>query len=216
MIDYLRTHQASVLQLFVQHLTLCAQALAIALLVALPLGVWIARYAVLYTPILGLFGAIYTIPSLALLALLVPAFGITRTTALIALVAYAQFILVRNIATGLRGVDPAIVEAARGMGMGAWQILVRIELPLALPVIVAGLRIATITVIGVSTIATFISVNTLGDILSEGVSKADNGEIEAGALAIGVLAVLADVVLRLLERTAERRSGRVRATDGAR
>ena len=210
MSDNLRTHPDPVLQLFLQHLTLCAEALGIALLVALPLGILISRYPPLYTPVLGLFGAIYTIPSLALLALLasLPTFGITARTALVALVAYAQFILVRNIATGLRGIDAAIIEAARGMGMGPWQILIRVELPLALPVIVAGLRIATVTVIGVATIATFISVNTLGDILSEGVSKADNSEIEAGALAIGVLAVLADLLLRAIEYQASRASGR--------
>ncbi|HKC74956.1 MAG TPA: ABC transporter permease, partial [Chloroflexota bacterium] len=180
MIAYLQQHQGYVWQLTLLHLALCGEALGIALLIALPLGILISRYHALYVPIIGSFGAIYTIPSLALFALLVPQFGLTQVTALIALVVYAQFILIRNVATGLRGVDRAVIEAAAGMGMSPAQVLWKVELPLALPVIVAGLRIATVTVIAVATIATYISVHELGDILSEGVSKGDNGEIEAG------------------------------------
>jgi osmoprotectant transport system permease protein len=214
MIAYLQQHQDDVWQLFLLHMQICGEALGIALLIALPLGILISRYHALYVPIIGLFGAIYTIPSLALFALLVPQFGITQVTALIALVVYAQFILIRNVATGLRGVDRAVIEAAAGMGMSPAQVLWKVELPLALPVIVAGLRIATVTVIAVATIATYISVHDLGDILSEGVSKGDNGEIEAGALAVGLLAVLADLLLRLLESRAARYSGRTPAPAG--
>ncbi len=211
MISYLQQHQDTVWQLCLLHVQICVEALGIALLIALPLGILIARYQGLYLPIIALFGTVYTIPSLALFALLVPRFGITVVTALIALVAYAQFILIRNVAAGLRGVDRAVIEAAAGMGMSPLQVLWKVELPLALPVIIAGLRIATVTVIAVATIATFISVHDLGDILSEGVSKGDNGEIEAGALAVGLLAILADLLLRLLESWASRYSGRTAA-----
>jgi osmoprotectant transport system permease protein len=214
MIAYLQQHQGDVWQLFLLHVQICGEALGIALLIALPLGILISRYHALYVPIIGLFGGIYTIPSLALFALLVPPFGITPLTALIALVVYAQFILIRNVATGLRGVDRAVIEAAAGMGMSPAQVLWKVELPLALPVIVAGLRIATVTVIAVATIATYISVHELGDILSEGVSKGDNGEIEAGALAVGLLAVLADLLLRLIEYWAARYSGRAPTVAG--
>ncbi len=212
MIDYLRTHQDTVLSLFAQHVQLAATALGIAILIALPLGLLVARYSYLYTPIMGLLGAAYTVPSLALFAVLIPFVGIGFTNALIALVIYAQFILVRNVVTGLRGVDPAVIEAARGMGMNSLQILWRVELPLALPVIVAGVRIATVTVIGVAAIATYIAAGGLGDLLSHGVSNSYNEEIEAGVLAIVALALLADLILRLIERTAARRSGRVQAT----
>jgi len=216
MIEFLQKHSDAVLNDFWIHVQLCAIALAVALLIALPLGILISRYSYLYTPIMGLLGAAYTIPSLALFAFLLPFVGIGTPNALIALVIYAQFVLVRNIVTGLRGIDPAVVEAARGVGMNAAQILWRVELPLALPVIVAGLRIATVTVIGVAAIATYIAAGGLGDLLRDGVSSSYNEEIEAGVVAIGVLALLADVILRLIERTAERRSGRVRATGGAR
>ena len=206
MTDYLSSHQGHVLDLLLHHLTLCAVALGVSFAIALPLGILISRYAALYTPVLSAFGAIYTIPSLALLALLVPTFGLNATTALIALVLYAQFILLRNIVTGLRGVDAALLEAARGMGMSPLQVLWRVELPLALPVIVAGIRIATVTVIAVTTIATYIGVSTLGDLLSEGGNRYPTGigEIEAGGLALGVLAIGADLLLRAIEWAATR------------
>ncbi len=210
-IQYITDHQDTVSHLFVQHMQLCGTALGIAFLIAVPLGILISRFPVLYTPILGLLGAAYTIPSLAFFAILVPFVGLGAPNAVIALVVYAQFILVRNIVTGLRNVDPTIVEAARGMGMNPLQILWRVELPLALPVIVAGLRIATVTVIGVTTIATYISAGGLGDILSDGVQKIlplAQAEVGAGALASGLLAVLADLLLRLIENRAAHASGR--------
>jgi len=210
MIDYLQSHQDDVWHLFVQHVQLCGLALGLALLIALPLGILVARYTALYTLVMGLLGALYTIPSLALFALLVPLTHIGTVPALIALVIYAQFILVRNIVAGLRGVEPATVEAARGMGMSSWQMLWRVEMPLALPVAVAGLRIATVTVIAVATVATYVAAGGLGDLLSEGVNKGPVGvgEIEAGALAIGLLAVMADLILRILEALAARWAGR--------
>jgi len=215
MIAYLRDHIDAVLSLFAQHVQLAGSALGIAILIAFPLGLLVARYTRLYTPVMGVLGAAYTIPSLALFAILVPIVGIGFRNALIALVIYAQFILVRNVAVGLRGVDPAVLEAARGMGMNAAQILWCIELPLALPVIVAGVRIATVTVIGVTAIATYIAAGGLGNLLSEGVSNSYNEEIEAGVLAIVVLALLADLLLRAIEYLAIRASGRAPAPRAA-
>lgn len=197
--------------LFVQHIQLCASALGIALIISVPIGVLISRYRFLYVPIIGLFGAIYTIPSLALFSLLVPFVGLGATPALIALVVYAQFILIRNIVTGLRSVDEAIIESARGMGMSPFQILLRVEFPLALPVIVAGLRIATVTVIAVATVATYISAGGLGDLLRQGVqltATLQQAELEAATLALAVLAVGADLILRLFEALATRLAGR--------
>ena len=219
MITYLQGHQGHVLALFVQHVQLAGAALGIALLIALPVGIAISRSGRLsrhfYGPIMGLLGAVYTIPSLALLALLVVYVGIGSTPALIALVAYAQFILVRNIVTGLRGVDAVVVEAARGMGMSAAQVLWRVELPLALPVIVAGVRIATVTIIGIATVAAYIDGGGLGVLLFEGVNQGYNEEIEAGVVAIAVLALLADLLLRLIEWAAARRTGGAGAAGAA-
>jgi len=125
----------------------------------------------------------------------------------VALVAYAQLILVRNTVTGIRGVDPSVVEAARGMGMSRFQILRKVELPLALPVIIAGVRIATIAIIGIGTVAAYVDAGGLGTLLFNGVSQDDPRQIEAGALAIAVLAIAVDLVLRLVEWTAQSLTG---------
>jgi osmoprotectant transport system permease protein len=143
--------------------------LALAVLIGIPVGVVIYRIRPLRAPVLGVLSVIYTIPSLALLVLLIPLTGLSPWTAIIALVLYAQLVLVRNTLVGLAAVDPAIVEAARGMGMNDWQRLVRVELPLASPVILAGVRLATIAVIGIGTVAAFISAGGLGVLLFEGV-----------------------------------------------
>ena len=213
---YLLDHRDYVLTLFVQHMQLAGEALGLALCIALPISVLITRARRLYGPVLSVLDAIYTIPSLALLALLVPAIGIGRAPALIALVAYAQLILVRNSVTGLRGVDPAVLEVARGLGMSPRQILWRVTLPLALPVIIAGLRIATVAVIGIGTIAAYVDAGGLGTLLFDCVSQDDPAQIGAGALAIGALAVLADLLLRLLEWWAGRAVNGAQATSAGR
>jgi osmoprotectant transport system permease protein len=141
-LDYLINRRDRVWELTLQHINLSATAILIALLFAIPLGVLAARNVRISTPMLGILGAIYTIPSLAFLALLIPSLGIGRRPAIVVLAAYAQIFLVRNIATGLRGVDPATLEAALGLGMTRWQQFARVRWPLALPVIIAGLRTA--------------------------------------------------------------------------
>src|SRR5690606_5476104 len=132
-----------VLELTREHIQLCAIAIGLALLFAIPLGIVIAAYPGMRTPALVLLGAIYTIPSLAFLAFLIPEFGLGAKPAVIVLAAYAQLALVRNIQSGLSGVDRTVLEAASGVGMTGWQSLMRVRLPLALPVLIAGLRIAT-------------------------------------------------------------------------
>lgn len=189
---------------FGQHLRLTLIALAIALLIAVPVGVLITRYKRLETPVMSALGLLYTIPSLSLLVLLlsIPQIGLGTDNATIVLVIYAQVILVRNIVVGLNGVDASILEAARGMGMSAWQRLLRVELPLALPVILAGVRIATVTTIGIATIAAFVNAGGLGRLLFDGVTRSNQDMIVAGALGAATLAALANLLLRALERRA--------------
>src|SRR5262245_45677487 len=131
-VRFLITNLGMVGQLFGQHLRLTGIALAISLVIAIPLGWLISRVAWLRGPVLGLLGIIYTIPSLSLFVLLIPVLGLGAQTAIVALVAYAQLVLVRNVLIGLTGIDPAIVEAAEGMGMNGWQRFSRVEFPLAL------------------------------------------------------------------------------------
>ncbi len=198
-LDYLFRRWDRVWELTVQHLTLTASAVLIALLLAVPLGVIAARNPRISTPLLGVLGAIYTIPSLAFLALLIPSLGIGRRPAIVVLAAYAQIFLVRNIAIGLRGVDPATMEAATGIGMTRWQQFIKVRWPLALPVMIAGLRTATVTTISLATIAAYFGAGGLGTLLFEGITRDDPNRILAGAVAITALAIIADALLRLAE-----------------
>jgi osmoprotectant transport system permease protein len=200
--SYLINNFSVVAQRFGEHLSLTVRALLIALLIALPLGVLITRYKRLEGPVMALLGVLYTIPSLSMLVLLIPFVGLGQDNAIIVLVVYAQVILVRNIVVGLNGVDASIVEAARGMGMSNWQRLMRVEFPLALPVILAGVRIATVAIIGIAAVAGLVNAGGLGYLLFTGVSRAYGDMIVAGSIGAATLALFANVLLRLLERRA--------------
>jgi osmoprotectant transport system permease protein len=201
---FLANNRELVLELLWEHLWITLVSLGLALLIALPLGVLIARVRWLRGPVLAALSVIYTIPSLALLVLLLPLTRLGPQTAIIALVAYAQVVLVRNTLLGLSSVEPAVLEAARGMGMGDWQRLWRVELPLALPLIVAGVRIATLAIIGIGTIAALINAGGLGTLLFQGVTTGQRARIVAGSLAVGALALLANLALRAAERAVAR------------
>ncbi len=186
-------------QLTLEHLALVGTSLVIALCIALPIGVFVARHRVAAAPLLGLLGIIYTVPSLALFALLIPLEGLGFWTAVTALAAYAQMILVRNTAAAIAGVDGPTVEAARGMGMSRVQVLWRVERPLAMPVFVAGVRLATVSLIGLATIAAWIDAGGLGTLVLDGIEHDYSDKAVAGALAAVVLAFTADYLLRKLE-----------------
>jgi len=199
--DYFFTHFDVVWERTLEHLTLSGTALGIALLISLPVGLLISRVRFLATPVLGLLGVIYTIPSFALFALLVSFSGIGAETAIIALTAYALVILVRNIMVAFNSVDPSVKEAARGMGMSGGQLLWRIEVPLALPIVIAGVRIAALSTIGLATIAAWIGAGSLGQILRDGISRDPTySRLYAGVIAIGTIAIVTDIVFRLAER----------------
>ncbi len=183
---------------FFNHLQISGISLGIALLIAFPLGLLISRVRSLTTPVLGFLGILYTIPSLAFLALLVPVFGLSPTTTIVVLITYAQTMMVRNIALGFNAIDPAILEAARGMGMNRLQVLGRVELPLALPVMLAGIRIATLATISIATIGAWVGADTLGKLFQE-----DNPrKIAAGIICVVFIALVADQFFRLAERAA--------------
>lgn len=198
--NYLFSNFDRVILLFFDHLFLVTVSLLIALMIAVPLGIMASRFKRLYTPVVGVLGIMYTIPSIALFALMIPFFGLGFKSALIALVAYSQMILVRNIVTGIRGIEPSVIESARGMGMGKWRILWKIEFPLALPVVVAGIRIATVSVIGIAAIAAYINAGGLGELIFEGIYQDHSQKIIAGTIAVAFLAIGADVLFRVIER----------------
>lgn len=199
--NYFLRHPELVARLSVEHMGLVTTALCIALVIAVPAGIAVSRYRALTTPVYGVLGVIYTIPSLALFALLIPLLGLGFWTAVVALAAYAQMILVRNTAAALAGVDSATLEAARGMGMSSAQTLWRVQRPLAMPVFLAGVRLATVSLIGIATIAAWINAGGLGTLVLDGIEHDYPDKAVAGALAAVILAFAADFALRRLERS---------------
>jgi osmoprotectant transport system permease protein len=183
-----------------EHVALVGLSLAVSLAIALPIGIASARAPRIYAAIIAVTGVLYTIPALAIFAFLIPFMGLGTAPAVTALVLYSLLILIRNTATGLRQVPQDILESADGMGYGRWQRLVRIELPLATPVIVAGIRITTVTLISVATVAAYISAGGLGDIIFQGITQDFGEKILAGAVATSLLAIAADEGLKRLER----------------
>jgi osmoprotectant transport system permease protein len=197
--QYLLSHPDIVARALGQHIWLSFASLALACAFAIPLGVLAARSRLAAVPIFGVLGVIYTIPSLALFALLVPVLGLGFTTALVALAAYAQMILVRNIAAGIAGIAPSVIEAARGMGMNAWQIFWRVERPLAMPVALGGLRIAAVSIIGIANVAAWIDAGGLGTLVLGGIQADYPSKAVAGALVSAALALTVDFLLRRVE-----------------
>lgn len=198
--SYLARHPLLVAHLTLQHLEIVGTSLFIALVVAVPIGIFAAGQRRAAGPLLALLSIIYTIPSLALFALLIPLLGLGFWTAVAGLAAYAQMILVRNTSAALLGVDPAVVEAARGMGMSNAQVLWQVQRPLAMPVFLAGVRVATVSLIGIATIAAWINAGGLGVLVLDGIEHDYAAKAVAGALAAVVLAFAADYALRHLER----------------
>ena len=199
-LDYLIDHWRRVLDLTGEHLQITAIALMVALAVAVPLGIVVATIKPLSLPILAALGVIYTIPSLAFLAFLIPSLHLGKRPAIVVLAAYAQLALVRNFAAALRGVDRAALEAAQGMGMTRWQVLRQVRAPLAMPVMIAGIRIATVTTISLATVTAWVNAGGLGVLLFDGISRDYPSEILAGAIAISALALLIDGGFRIIER----------------
>jgi osmoprotectant transport system permease protein len=199
-VTWLAGHLDDVLRAAWEHCVLVAVSISIAFAISLAVGVATSRRPRLYSVVMAVGAALYTVPSLALFALLIPLVGLGKTAAVVALVGYSLLILTRNIATGLREVPADVVESARGMGLGPWQILLRIELPLALPVIVAGVRIATVAVIGIATIAAYINAGGLGTLIFDGIQQSHPAKIVTGAVAASAMAIAVDLGLIALER----------------
>jgi osmoprotectant transport system permease protein len=200
---YLAAHPWRVGALAAGHVELVAVALAVAIAIALPLGIFAARRPRIAPWLLGTLGAIYTIPSLALLAVLVRWLGLGFAPVLAALVVYAQFMLARNVVAGITGVDPAQVDAAHAMGMSPFQVLYRVEFPLALPVFVGGVRIAAIAMIAIATLGGYVGGVGLGVLIFNGLTLHQPQMIVAGSVAVSLLAIAVDVLLRRLQAILE-------------
>ena len=182
-----------------EHVVIALTSLSIAFVLSLAIGIAAARNERVYRWAIGLSGLLYTVPTLALLALLIPIVGLGKTNAIICMVAFSLMILIRNVAIGIREVPEEVTDAARGMGMSPGEILLKIEIPLALPVIVAGLRIATVTVISVAVVAAYVNAGGLGTLIFNGISNDHAPKIWVGALTACALSVVADLSLARLE-----------------
>jgi len=188
--NYLLNNFEYILQLTFRHFQLAILPVGIAFLIALPLGWLINRYRRLANIVIPLNNILYTIPSIAMMIFLIPFLGLNARSVMAALVIYSQIILLRNILAGFKTIDPAIIEAARGMGMNRLQIAVKIQIPIALPVILAGVRLASVISVAIATIGAKFGAGGLGVLLFEGIAQAGRmDKIWVGAIFVGLLAL---------------------------
>ena len=199
LLSYMATHADDLLEATAEHLMLLGATMFISCAIAALITVACLRSRPLGNAVVEVLGAAYAIPSLALFALLIPLTGLGFTSAVIVMVVYNQFMLVRNALEGIRGVDPALIEAARGMGLSDSQVLLKVQLPLALPAIIAGVRLACISTVGIATIAATINAGGLGMILLSGLRSMNIDKILAGTICCAALALALDGTLRLIE-----------------
>jgi osmoprotectant transport system permease protein len=200
---FLIKYASEIFQHTLEHLFLVGIAIGIATLIGIPLGILITRQTRLRQPILGIANVLQTIPSLALFGLLIPVpviGGIGVVPAIVALTLYSFLPIIRNTYTGITSVDAAIIEAGRGMGMTDKQLLLQVEIPLAMGVILAGVRVSTVIAIGIATIAAAIGAGGLGVFIFRGIAVVNNDLILAGAVPAAVIALLADLLIGLFEK----------------
>lgn len=193
----------------IQHLGLTFLSLLLAIGIGVPLGILIARKRTLANPVLGIAGILQTVPSIALLGFMIPAFGIGAKPAIIALLIYALLPIIRNTYTGLSGVDATVMEAAKALGMNKSQLLFKIELPLAMTTIIAGIRTAAVINVGVATLASFVAAGGLGEFIFGGISLNNSNMILAGAIPAALLAILLDQIIALIQKSSLRKLRRL-------
>lgn len=202
--SYIFNNPDVIAELLWEHIILTAGALFIAIIIALPLGYAIYGRDRLSTVVLGALGILYVIPSLVLMILLLPVLGLNERTVIVALVVYCQIILVRNVIAGLSAIDPSVMEAARGLGMTSWQQFVRVQLPLASPVIIAGVRLAAVVATSIATVGALFGAGGLGTLLFNGIAQGRYDKIVAGAIMVVLLAAVLNWSLQAFERRQNR------------
>lgn len=211
-INFVWSIRLQLLQLSGEHLTLAAAGIGAGGIVAVPLGIWIARHPRVGSPLVDAASMLYTVPSLALLGFLIPFLGLGWPPAIAALLLYSLLPLLRNTYVGISEVDVFVKEAAIGMGATRLQLLWRVELPLALPFIMAGLRTVTVLTIGITTLGALVGAGGLGVLIFQGIHMMDTGYLLAGTLPVAVMAVAADQSLAAVEQRLRRATG---TSDGA-
>ncbi len=199
-LDYVRDRQSQILDALLQHIAITLAAVVLGVVVALPLALLARRFPRMETGVLGVSTGLYTVPSLALFPLLVPFTGLSPVTVVIGLALYALTVLVRAMLEGLRAVPEDVLESGRGLGYGPTRLLLKVELPLALPVVMAGLRVATVSTVALTTVGSLVAYGGLGNLISEGVSTDFRAQLLTAAVLCVVLAVVLDIVIVVLQR----------------
>ncbi len=203
-LQLMRSRQDFFLELLGEHLWISFTAISIAMVLGLVIGILVSEFRLISKPSIGLINLLYTIPSISLLGFLIPFSGIGNTTAIIALTIYALLPMVRNTYTGMTTVSPVMVQAATAMGSTRWQVLLRIRLPLALPVIVAGIRNMTVMTLALSGVASFIGAGGLGVAVYRGITTNNKAMTLAGSMLIALLAVTADFLIGIVEKSVKK------------
>jgi osmoprotectant transport system permease protein len=189
------TDPMSVPNLLIDHIEITLISVLIGLIIAFPISLLLVRYSRFYPTTITVAGIIYTLPSLAFMAFLIPFTKLSNATVIIPLVLYTQVVLIRNIVAAIRSIDPTLIEVGRAMGMNSTQLQLRVVLPLATPIIIAGLRVTTVTTIGIASIAPLFGVENLGYLITDGLALSYTDMILAGAIMLTVVAVGADLLL---------------------
>ncbi len=207
LLQFFVAHRGEIFRSMLEHMSMVSIAVLLAILIGIPLGVLVTRISKLRVPVLGFSNVVQTIPSLALFGFLLPLPWLaarSERVAITALALYSLLPIIRNTYAGITGVDPAVREVGRGMGMTDRQLLFQVELPLAMGTIMAGIRVATVIAIGVATIAAAVGAGGLGEFVFRGLAMVDNQLILAGAIPAAVLALTADFALGLLQKRLQR------------
>jgi osmoprotectant transport system permease protein len=202
--SYIFNNPDVMIELLWEHILLSGGSLLIAIAIALPLGYLIHGKQRLTAAVLGILGILYTIPSLVLMILLLPAFGLNAKTVIVALVIYCQIILVRNVIAGLDGIPPGVMEAAKGMGMTSRQQFMQVQLPLMLPVLIGGIRLAAVVATAIATVGALFGAGGLGTLLFNGISQGRFDKIVAGSLTVAILAGVLNWSLQYAEKRLDR------------
>ena len=200
LIDYFITQWQQILSLTIEHIEMTAIAVGCSILIGVPLGILVSYVRKLGKPVIGIANVVQAIPSMALLGLAIPLLGIGTLPAVVMVIIYSLLPIVKNTYTGITNIDPLLVEAATGIGLTKWQVLYKIKLPMALPVIMAGVRISTVTAVGLMTMAAFIGAGGLGYLVFSGIRTVNNIQILAGAIPACILALVVDFLMGLIEK----------------
>ena len=198
--NYMKEHASQIVDLLLEHIEMTAIAVGFAIVIGVPLGILISYVRKLDKPIIGAANVVQAIPSMALLGLAIPLLGIGTLPAVVMVIIYSLLPIIKNTYTGIAGIDPELVEAAKGIGLTKWQVLYKVKLPMALPVIMAGIRISAVTAVGLMTMAAFIGAGGLGYLVFSGIRTVNNLQILAGAIPACILALLVDFLMGLVEK----------------